>query len=102
MKLYEYARMIRAKNAGPFELTIDLLFESEENYRHVLNSGVLTPELIARLYGVPVEQVQFYESPLARALKFSIPRKMPVGDFRETDLFGGQCHAPLVNIDIPE
>lgn len=102
MKLYQYARMIRGKNAGPFMLTIDILFDDEENYNHVCKSGILTKALISKLYHVPEENVQRYESPLARAIKFSMPRDVPVGDFLEEDLFGGQAHAPLVNIDIPE
>ena len=47
-------------------------------------------------------QVQYYESPLAMAIKFSIPRPTPCGDFYDTDMFGGQFHAPLVNIEIPD
>ena len=102
MKLYQYARLIRGKNAGPYVMTIDILFETQENYQHVIGSGILTNALIAELYEVPVEQVERYESPLAQALKFSFPRKVPVGDFWEMDLFGGQMHAPLVNIEIPD
>lgn len=100
MKLYEAAKLIRTKNAGPFMLTIDILFEDEETYKRVLAVHVLTRELIARLYEVPVDSVDFYQCPLAYALKFSFPRKHFVGDFEDSDIFGGQYHSPLVNIEI--
>jgi len=102
MRLYEVAKLIRAKNAGPFILTIDILFEDKEKYEKVLKSNVLTKELIGNLFNTPVEQVQYYESPLAMAIKYSIPRPTPCGDFYDTDMFGGQFHAPLVNIEIPD
>lgn len=102
MKLYEVAKLIRAKNAGPFMLTIDILFESQKKFEAVCASHVLTKELIGDLFHTPAEEVQYYESPLAMAIKFSIPRPTTVGDFHDTDIFGGQFHAPLVNIEIPD
>lgn len=102
MKLYEVAKLIRAKNAGPFILTIDILFENQEKYERVVKSSVLNKELISSLFNTPVEEVQYYESPLAMAIKFSIPRPAACGDFHDTDMFGGQFHAPLVNIEIPD
>ena len=102
MKLYELAKMIRSKNAGPFELSLDILFESKESYQKVVHSGVLTREAIAKLYHIQAEKVQYYELPLAYALKFSFAREIPSGDFLDTDIYGCQMHAPLVLIDIPE
>lgn len=100
MELYKIAKLIRSKNAGPFMLTIDILFSCREDYDFVLKSGVLTKENVARIYKVPLSKMDYYESPKALALKFSFPRPVPVGDFGEEDLFGGQYHAPLVMLDI--
>jgi hypothetical protein len=36
------------------------------------------------------------------ALKASIPRPAPSGDPADTDVFGGQQHGPLVDLEIPE
>lgn len=41
------AQVIRSKNAGPYELVLDILFKTKENYERVKSSGQLTPELIA-------------------------------------------------------
>ena len=37
-KLSKLAKLIRSKNAGPFELTIDIMFDNEANYLRVKNS----------------------------------------------------------------
>jgi hypothetical protein len=56
-KVSELAKVIRSKNAGPFELTFDIIFNDAETYERVKQSGVLSPELFARLYRIPVEDV---------------------------------------------
>jgi len=101
MKLYQLAKLIRSKNAGPFMLTIDILFETDAAFLEVVNSHVLSKELIADLYKRELEEIQYYELPLAKAVKFSFPRPAPSGDFLDRDVYGAQFHEPLVNLDIP-
>ncbi len=52
------AQVIRSKNAGPYELVLDILFKTKENYERVKSSGQLTPELIARLYHVEPDFIE--------------------------------------------
>lgn len=100
-KLWQLAKLVRAKNAGPFTLTFDILFADAETYEQVKQSGVINRALFARLYGVPEEQVLFFEHDRALALKASIPRPAASGDVEDTDVFGGQQHGPLVDLEIP-
>ena len=100
-RLWELARLVRAKNAGPFTLTFDILFNDADTYEQVKQSGVLNRSLFARLYRVPEEQVLFFEHDRALAIKASIPRPVPSGDPEDTDIFGGQQHGPLVDLEIP-
>ena len=99
--LGELARLIRSKNAGPFVLTFDVMFEDEATYRCVLSSRVLTRESFARLYRVSPERVQFFEHDAARAIKISIPRPTVQCDLDDGDAYGGQQHAPLVDLQVP-
>ncbi|WP_264810454.1 DUF4387 domain-containing protein, partial [Escherichia fergusonii] len=46
------AQVIRSKNAGPYELVLDILFKSKEDYLRIKNSQQLSAEVIARLYQV--------------------------------------------------
>ncbi len=99
--LRDLAGLIRSKNAGPFVLTFDIMFLDEASYRRVRDSGVLTSDLFARLYGCPAERVRFFSCDNARAFKFSIPRPVFQGEPGDGDLHGGQQFAPLLDIAIP-
>jgi len=52
-RLAELARLIRSKNAGPFELTFDVMFDDAATYERVKASGALTREVIAQRYRLP-------------------------------------------------
>jgi hypothetical protein len=97
----DVAKVCKSKNAGPFELTIDVVFEDAETFRNVKATGVLCPDLFARLYNVPPETVQFTPYDAAFAFKATLPRLIPAGDFGDTDVYGCQQHAPLLDIDLP-
>ena len=99
--LGELAQLIRSKNAGPFELTFDIMFDDRAAFERVRASGVLTRELIASIYRLPVEQVKFFVVPDALAFKASIPRPRFQSDVLDSDNHGGQQYAPLIGIEIP-
>ncbi len=99
-RLDEIARVIRSKNAGPFCLTLDVLFGDEASYERVARADVITPETMAKLYGQPVENVQVYRHPLARAIKISIVRPVPAGSVHDTDLYGAQQHVLLYPLEV--
>lgn len=101
-KLRDLARLIRSKNAGPFTLTFDIMFDDEATYRRVRDAHVLSAEVIGRIYRVPVAEVRFFECDAARALKASIPRPVASGDLGDGDVYGGQQHGPLLDLDVPE
>ena len=42
-QLKDIASLIRSKNAGPFVLTFDIMFSSDEDYETVARSGALSP-----------------------------------------------------------
>lgn len=99
--LAELARLIRSKNAGPFELTFDVMFEDEASYRRVQRSGALTREAVAQRYGLAPERVKFFYCDNALAVKATIPRPTIQGDLYDADGHGGQQYAPLMDIEIP-
>jgi hypothetical protein len=100
-QLYKLAKLIRSKNAGPFELTFDIMFESQEIYDRVVNAGVITKALVADIYKLPNEKVKLFFCPNAHAIKATIPRPYVQGDPRCSDSHGGQQYAPLMAISIP-
>ncbi|HEX4366382.1 MAG TPA: DUF4387 domain-containing protein [Rhodopila sp.] len=100
--LKDVAKVCKSKNAGPFELTVDVVFEDAETFRRVKATGVLCAALFARLYNVPEAHVLFTPYDAAFAFKATFPRLVPAGDFGDTDVYGCQQHAPLLDVEIPE
>jgi uncharacterized protein DUF4387 len=102
VRVRDVAAVVRSKNAGPFRLTVDILFKDDATYRRVKASKAITPELIARLYGLRVDQItDFVEFDPGRAIKATFPRPVSSGAFGDTDVYGAQQHAPLLDIEIP-
>ena len=101
-KLKDIAQLIRSKNAGPFVLTFDFMFDRFEDYRRVRDSGVINRELFSQMYGTPVEDVEIYNVDAAQAVKASIPRPTAQGDLDDGDSHGGQQYGPLVNVEVPD
>jgi hypothetical protein len=99
--LASLARLIRSKNAGPFVLTFDIMFDDEASYVRVKRSGAITHDTIARIYGLPADEVLLFFCDHARAIKASIPRPVTQGDVSDCDGHGGQQYAPLMDIKIP-
>ena len=99
--LGELAGLIRSKNAGPFVLTFDIMFDDRADYVRVRDSGVVTRERIAAIYGLSPVDVQFFHCDHALAIKASIPRPTTQGDVSDSDGHGGQQYAPLMDLEIP-
>ncbi|MEA2683691.1 MAG: hypothetical protein QOK05_2019 [Chloroflexota bacterium] len=100
-KLGDITKLIRSKNAGPFLITFDVLFEDTATYTRVRDSGALTAETFARMYRTPIGDVEFSTYEAGLAIKATIPRKISSGDIGDPDIYGGQLYGPLVDIEIP-
>ena len=100
-RLRDYASIIRSKNAGPYRLTFDILFRDDASFRTICESKAVTKESIARLYNVPVDQVtSLFVMPMGRAIKVTLRRPIGQGDFGDSDIYGCQQHAPLLDLPI--
>jgi len=99
-KLTDIASVIRSKNSGPYELTLDIIFNTFEDYEKVRKSGFINTELICSLYGLtPDRVIGVIAFPPAKAIKATIKRPICSGDLGETDVYGAQQHAPLLDLE---
>jgi Domain of unknown function (DUF4387) len=98
--LGQCAKLIRSKNAGPFWLTIDVMFDDAATYKAVRDQRVITAELMGRLYGQPAERISVFAHDAALAIKVSLPRPQSSGSPLDTDVFGGQQYAPLLDLNV--
>jgi hypothetical protein len=104
VKLHHLAKVLRSKNAGPFRTTLDILFDADEPYERVRDSGIITKALIAKLYDLKPEDVLgIYFVDGVRGIKITIPKRdnLASGDPLSRDLYGAQQHIPLLDIEIP-
>lgn len=103
-RLCELASVFRSKNAGPFLLTIDLMFGDEPTFQRVENAAALNPEAVARLYQIDPKDVRIVPFPRAKAIKVTLPRfwgRAGAGSPGDRDVYGAQQHGPLMNLEIP-
>ncbi len=99
-RLDEIAKVIRSKNAGPFCLTLDILFGDRGAYQRVIDAAVITRERMSGLYGQPLDEVQVFHHEAALAMKVSLVRRVPAGSIHDTDLYGAQHHVLLYPLEI--
>ncbi|KAH6953491.1 hypothetical protein DER45DRAFT_380750 [Fusarium avenaceum] len=105
--LSDLCHIIRSKNAGPYEITIDAMFSSEADYQEVKASGFLSPRNVADALGIPEEDIiwiGFFDP--AISFKVTIPRvrsgkKKSAGGFMENDIHGSQEHMGLASLKLP-
>ena len=98
MKLFDAAKIIRSKNAGPLFITFDLMFEDRVQMERVLVS--LTAEKIAAAYDVPQKNVSIIPYDVVNAIKITFPRQHVSGSLEDDDIYGCQQHMPLAGIEV--
>ncbi|MFA6770985.1 MAG: DUF4387 domain-containing protein [Bacteroidales bacterium] len=98
-KLRDVASVIRSKNSGPYELTFDIIFKDVEMFNKVKAAQAINNKMFAKLYDINESDIigLVYFDP-AKAVKITIVRPIPSGALGETDVYGAQQHAPLMNL----
>jgi len=103
MKLYEIAKVLRSKNAGPFSITLDVLFDTKKEYEAIKNAGIITKESIAKAYHISEEDItELVYFDQALGIKVTFNRKISSGTIGDRDVYGAQQHAPLMAIEFDE
>lgn len=102
LPLTDLAAVIRSKNAGPYELTLDIIFKERRHYLFLKQTNFFTEELFAELYGIGIEMILkvVYFNP-AFAVKCTLVRPLVSGSIGDSDVYGAQQHAPLLLLSVP-
>ncbi len=99
-KLFDVADVIRSKNAGPYEITFDIIIKDEKIYEQIVKAEVFNKSDFAKLYGIRetdiIKIVNFHP---ANAIKITMVRPLCSGDLGETDVYGAQLHYPLLKFE---
>ena len=100
--LRELASVIRSKNAKPYRLTLDVMFERRDVFEYVQASGGLTEASVAAAYGIAAERItSSFVFEAGMGFKFTLRRPRVQGSIGDSDVYGAQQHAPLLDIAIP-
>lgn len=100
-RLRDMAKVLRSKNAGPFMITFDMLFRNREDMDKVVKAGVLTVARLSNLLKCAQNEITVHVYPPANAIKITIPRRHSSGAFDDSDVFGCQQHAGLLDVEVP-
>jgi hypothetical protein len=78
------------------------VFDDRAVYERVKLAEVITRERISSLYGMPLDDVlHVIQFDQGMAFKVAMRRARPSGSLGETDVFGAQQYAPLLDLEIP-
>lgn len=98
-RLGDIADRLRAKNAGPFWLTIDIFCPDAEAFVRVSN-GLSTSE-VAQLYAVPAQLLKRFDIAGLNVVKISMPRPTFQGSREDRDMHASQWAWLLADVEIP-
>ncbi len=98
--ILEAAKVIRSKNAGPYELTFDIMFKTKEFYEMFKSQQIINRKQMAGVLKIDESDILnlVWFAP-ANAVKITIKRPISSGAPGETDIYGAQQHAPLLAIE---
>jgi hypothetical protein len=97
----DVAKVLRSKNAGPFLVTIDVMFDSIDDFELVQSSNALGADKIARAYGIAEEDVKGpYFQREALGAKVTVPKIVSAQDPFCPDLMGCNEHLPVAGLRV--
>jgi hypothetical protein len=99
-RLFDVAKVIRSKNAGPLVISFDLLFKDQQAFAEAVRSPNLTAGALASIFNRSTDDLVVIHYPAAHAIKISMPRLIVSGSPGDGDVYGSQQHAPLLGLTL--
>lgn len=101
-RLGNVVKVLRSKNAGAFAITLDIFFYDRQSYETFKRLGLLTPDRLADLYSISINQVRsVHWFDQVNAVKATIARQISCGAPGDTDTLGAQQYFPLYYMEVP-
>lgn len=100
-RIQDLAHIIRSKNSGPFELTLDLFIREAKDYEIMKRHRLIDEAFALATYHLSKDHMLgiVYFDP-ARAIKITFARPVASGGPEDTDVYGAQQHMPLFDAEI--
>lgn len=105
--LGDISSLLRSKNAGPYEITLDVMFESQALYQLVKDANFLNTASMAKLFKIAEDDIVwdgFFDQ--AHAYKVTVPRlrngkPTASGGYMENDVHASQQYISFMNLSLP-
>jgi len=90
-------KVLRSKNAGPFVITLDVIFGTQADFDAVRQR--IDPPKLAEAYSIPVADIVGIDFvPELKAMKASFKRRRPCGHPGDPDCYGMNQEQPLARL----
>src|SRR4051812_31613637 len=100
--LDELCNVLRSKNAGPFRVSIDIMFKDPRIYRAIVDGKLITKDIVAQAYGIVSDDITNFETfDNVSAIKAPLKRKIASGSPGDSDCYGMNQEGPLLQISFP-
>ena len=97
MSVASRAKVLRSKNAGPFVITLDVIFGSQADFESV--RATIGAAGLAEAYAIPLADVVGIDFvPELKAMKASFKRRLPCGHPGDPDCYGMSQEQPLAHL----
>ena len=95
-RLCDLIRKVAAKNAGPFQVTVDVFCGSAQAFERV--APALDTDRVAALFGVA--ELRRFDIPALHVVKFSFARPVVQGSRFDRDMHGAQFATLLEELEL--
>jgi hypothetical protein len=103
LRLRDIITSLSSKNAGNFHLTYDVGFPDEATYVRIRDGNFLDAQHVAAVFGMDkANVVSVIAFDPGWVIKVNVRRQRASGDPGETDVFGAQQYAPLLDLEVPD
>jgi len=100
--LEDLCSVIRSKNAGPFLITLDIIFQDSSSYYAIKDNNLITKCTISEVYNISESEVVVLEHiDSLHAIKATLKRHYPSGSPGDTDVYGMNQEGPLLQLTFP-
>ena len=97
-RVEEIADLVRAKNAGPFWLTVDLFCPDRAAFD--LLCRALSNAQVAAAFGCSPDVLGRFEIEALHVIKFSLPRPQVQGSPTDRDMHGASLACVIAEMDV--
>jgi hypothetical protein len=100
--LEDLCSVLRSKNAGPFLITLDIMFRDSSIYYAIKANNLVTKATIAEAYNISESNVVVLEHiDNLHSIKATLKRHYPSGSPGDADVYGMNQEGPLLGLRFP-